>query len=351
MGAAVQKPVGCYYMPNWRLNPADPRPWKRDSWSELRRLFPEFEPLKGFYDEADPAIMDQSIREARAAGLTYFAFDTFHDHTTGKFVGDHALKNFNASKERGLQFSIALDTTNDEVPVTCLQDWLDLCDQLVAYFDDPRYLRINGRPVVTMVKFAHAHAAVTKGSGLFDALPAPLAGQQDMRQAQAHKQLLQIARERTGQEIYWIGGVDANPHWVWQLDESGYDAHSWYNMFNQQFGIAPGPMPQSYAELSANYLAAWKWLLRGLKPRTDMWLAMTMGWDARTLKGGSLIGRGTPAEVEAHFRDALALITAEAKIVGAVVCAWNEHTEGSVMEPLKTLGRQMLGTFRKVFAP
>ena len=78
--------VAAYYFPNYHIDPRN-EAWHGTGWNEwelVRQARPRFsghnqpkEPLWGYEDEADPAVMAKKIDAAAEHGLTSFLFDWY----------------------------------------------------------------------------------------------------------------------------------------------------------------------------------------------------------------------------------------------------------------------------------
>lgn len=336
--AAITVPYGAWYFPGWKDNPNHPfgSPWtKAWFWSSS---YPERQPLQGWYDESKQEAMDRSISMAVAGGLDFFAFNWYYDSATKTSPGDHAITNFLASEVTGMTCAVGFESQTREVPVSCLQDWNDIVDRWARMFESPKYMRVKGRPVVFVVKVDHMHETVAKKAGV------------------THAQLLSIARQRSGENIYFVACGQALPYWTYQAELAGYDAYSTYNLSavwtNKNTSPVPGPSPQSYADLDANYRSEWGWWVSKLKTsKLKFWVPITAGFDSRPW-AGRCVGVGTCTELYAHADAAASVANLNTVLCeGVIAYAWNEWGEGGWLEPDLAAGRQKLGTLKSVFKP
>lgn len=327
-----EKPILVSYMPYWHSAPGETRPWRKDPWGVLKAQFPEREPIQSWYDESKQEVMDIAMAQAVSGGIDCFSFDTYHNPATRRFIGDVAMRNFMKSSVKGMSFCMALSTDNIEMTQAqlTLRDWHDIWDQFAEISDHPGYQKIKGRPVAPIIKFYDLEKNITAATG------------------KSHRELLDIARKRSGKNIYFVAGMEATDHWLWRAQDSGYDAFSMYNMSSVVFpaGVRQ-PRPTSYAELVAGYEATWDYMLQ--KSKIDLLLMMTTGWDSRSLQNGILIGEGMPDELHRHFTAAKTRIDANPKVAGGWLYSWNEHAESPPLEPTKLWGREKLGIFRNIF--
>ena len=90
-----EKPLICsYYFPNWHVDPRNEtihgKGWTE--WRVTHYATPRFEghkqpkqPLRGYEDEADPAVMERKIADAVSHGIDAFIFDWYY-FEDGSFV-------------------------------------------------------------------------------------------------------------------------------------------------------------------------------------------------------------------------------------------------------------------------
>ncbi len=172
-----------------------------------------------------------------------------------------------------------------------------------------------------------------------------------------HAQLLDLARKRTGENIYFVACSAGVSHWTNVAAVAGYQAFSVYNLFNtwtNRDTPTAGPLPANYAQLTANYRAEWLYFIdRMISFGMEVIIPMTAGWDNRpwssTPLAETLTVNPTPAEIEKHWREALAVGESTPVVQGYVIDAWNEWGEGSYIEPCKEHGQQRLDINYKVF--
>jgi hypothetical protein len=139
---------------------------------------------------------------------------------------------------------------------------------------------------------------------------------------------------------------------LWQLGESGFNGHWFYNVFRVSYTDPEGPVATTLQELYAVYSKVWRWLIGRVKlPSntygTELWLSAITGWDNVPAGGSQVIGRDDLALLEAHVKEMLDIGEAEPLVAGYIIDAWNEHLEGSAIEPITRLGRAVLGIFRR----
>lgn len=331
--ATPAKTVGAWYYPGWKNDPNHPfgPPWDKPWWWLAQ--FPERMPLQGAYDETQQSVMDTAMRHAIAGGVDCFWFNWYYEGVNRRPAGDHAIKNFMTSTVPGIKFVAAFESETSIPPVTSLADWHAVIDEFAVMFNHPKYLHVDGRPVLPVVKLEHMHQTVALRAGV------------------THKQLLDIARTRTGKNIYFIACGHATSHWKWTAEVAGYNGYSQYNLMNTWTNrdlATAGPASRSFADLDDNYRREWAHQAAALN--MDFWLPLTAGFDARPWARLN-IGIATEAELRAHLQAGKAVMESSAKCRGGVLYAWNEWGEGGFIEPDKANKQRKLEVFRSVFKP
>ncbi|AQT69803.1 hypothetical protein STSP2_03000 [Anaerohalosphaera lusitana] len=135
--------VGTYYYP-WYIR-------SKHKWKQAMRLHlrtPQI-PKAGLYDSRNPSVIAEHIEQSVRAGIEFWAVSWWGpDESTDRNFKDHILTHPEASK---LKYAILYESTGrfGSFKNPDYSNWMDdmryLKDQ---YFDNPNYLKINGRPVV-----------------------------------------------------------------------------------------------------------------------------------------------------------------------------------------------------------
>lgn len=328
--AAPAVKVGVYYFPGWRdRTPHAPSDFP---WEPIKR-FAEREPALGWYDEGSMDVMQSHVNTMAANGLSFVMFDWYWG-TDDEVYLDHALRAFRQVADRkGLQFAL-LWANHDGAPAS-----LENFDHMVAYwivnyFTAPEYLRVDGKPMVTVFSAEQ----FDKDARRLNTDPATL-----MARANAAAQSAGLPG------IYFVAGAQSdepNFHRFAQ-PSSGYSAVSAYNLH-----WLPGAphSSHSYKELDAAYRSHWQRYetLGGL----PVIYPMSSGWDKRAW-GGSDDPKhddsvATPDEFEAHVRAGVAAMLKTPAPRMGVICCWNEFGEGSYIEPTKQLGSAVVDRVGRV---
>lgn len=328
--------VGVFYFPGWKNNTAgapSARPW------EPIKKYPMKEPLIGWYDEGQPDVVAKQLAQMRQAKLDFVVFDWYWAESNKPFL-EHALKAFLAAPDwPGMRFAL-LWANHMKVPNT-LENYERMIDYLSRnYLGRPDHLRIDGKPVLFFFSQENLRDRA-RDLGMH-----PRALVQRARQ---------IARDTGVGDIFIVGSAEAVTHWVTEYGkDTGYDAYSAYNYHRGFEGryIPERPSSRSFQELADGYAMSWRWII-GNSPVPYI-VPGTAGWNKRPW-GGSKDplhddSEATPAEFEAHLRQLRQVLDSHPDKTRrtAVLCCWNEHGEGSVIEPTQEWGTTRIDAIRKV---
>jgi hypothetical protein len=121
---------------------ADTRGWSGD--------FSRLKPAIGYYDQSSTATLEQHIREASDAGLSFFSFYFYWSRATGGERQPEALRSFLAARNpQRFRFNLSLYSHpwDDDMSIAG-DEYEKLARHVAKYFADPRYLKLpDGRPV------------------------------------------------------------------------------------------------------------------------------------------------------------------------------------------------------------
>ncbi len=296
----------------------------------------------GFYDLTHTDVMKRQIELAKNYGVDGFAF--YYYWFSGKKLMEKPVYNYLNDKSLDLPFCLhwaneswskRWDGGNKELLMEqrfSKEDFSGLAVDLLPFFKDPRYIRINGRPL-----FIVYHPA--------------LFGRELFKEFTAY--LRRFGRENGVGEPYIIGtkqfafwdnpadwGLDAVMEFeidhIFGLQEKAVvkaDDKADFKVFDWAGYVNAGKMRRDYAYKT----------FRTVFPR----------WDntARKAYSGALVFDGTSPEVYGKWLD-YAVAATRANLAGeeriAFINAWNEWGEGAMLEPDRRYGYAYLDMTRQV---
>lgn len=339
--------VGVYYYPGWRDD--TPGSVAAKPWQALH-AYPAREPLLGYYRDGEPAIMARQLEWMADYGIDYVVFDWYWNHRLGA-LKTHAIDAFLGLPQPSRVQASLLWANHTEFPAAAAE-FDAMVRHWLAYFAHPRYLTIDGMPVVFVFSIQLLEEKAQRFGSSAGAL---------LARARA------IAQAAGFRGIYFIGGASANsPVAKSHITNAkafaasghgpgGFDALSAYNYHGPAtFRYAGGHHEShSYAELDRGYRDHWQWMMA--HATLPYVVPMTSGWDRRPW-GGSRDGRhdqsrSTPAEFASHLAAARATMLKhpQSTLRMGVICCWNEFGEGAFIEPTRLEKFAYLERVRQVF--
>ncbi len=140
--------VGAYYYP-W-YQPGEPD-WGWAKWSHAMRLHLKHrqEPMAGLYDSADPEVIRTHIEQSVRGGIDFWSVSWWGPGSKTDSVFKNAVWAHPDSHK--LKYAMLYESTGrlGKFENPKYNNWISDLDYLgKTYFSDPRYLKINGRPVL-----------------------------------------------------------------------------------------------------------------------------------------------------------------------------------------------------------
>ncbi len=317
--------VGALYYPGWQ---------SIDKWARIWPVAPERKPLLGWYDEANPEVVDWQIKWSVENGISFWLVDWYwhkgHQHN------DHWIKAFKRARYRPfLKWAVmwanhnAAGSHSEEDQREVARFWIE------NYFNMPEYYRIDGKPVVM--------------------LWSPQNMNRDLGGRDGCKRLLELTR-RMAVEAGYAGvtfiamkwpEASCDPAVVGELREMGFDMTSIYHYMHHG-GKAENPRRFSFDLVAESNYAHWKGLHEtGILPFLPN---LSTGWDDRPWhgdKGVEIYGR-TVGHFQRICADARRFAD-EAGVRRLVLAPLNEWGEGSYAEPCAEFGFGMYEAVREAF--
>ena len=336
--------LGIYYFDAWSAQSGND--WagsgKTDPWYywgaiDMRTRFSDREPWLGWYDQAEPGIVEQQVAWMIDYGIDFIVFEFFYnskndDDKDKKICPTTGLSKYLESPRRNeIEFAIFWGDEPSLFPEDKTA-W----DRIVNYWLDnfllePEYKRIDGKPVIFIWKDLPEKAreiGFDSWTAMFDSAK-------------------ELARGRGLDDLYFVVCIHRDTmNYDYEVAKAtGFDALTAYNW----------PLNPDYQAIMDFYKGPQGWQFMLNMPRVangqmPFFLPLLSGFDNRPW-GGSAASFSTPDQFEEHLIDGRNRILANPAqtMRTAIICAWNEHGEGSVVEPTKKYGFEYLNRIRKVF--
>ena len=334
--AGLKAWVLAYYLPQYHSIPENDAWWGRGftEWTNLGRGMPRFvghyQPRTprdlGHYSLDDPKTMRRQIEMAKASGLHGFVF--YFYWFNGHRLLESPLDRFLADPTLDMPFCLMWANENwtrrwdgfdDEVLIS--QDYRpaedeDLVLTFGRHFADPRYIRLEGRPVLMIYRpglIPNAPETIERWRGLFRTLcgenPIMMMGQ---------------GFDATDPREFGLdGAIEFPPHKLTANLSKINDSLEWLDMEAKTHVISY----QETVEVSLSEPRPAYPLIKTAVPSWDN--------DARREGRGLVLHGSTPAAF-GHWVSALIEQAQAAPVFGQpIVCinAWNEWAEGAYLEP------------------
>lgn len=333
---------------------------KMSEWDMIRQVYPDWEPLLGWYDEGNPENVDWQIKWAVEHGISSFCVDWYWCRGVQRF--DHWVKAFQQARFRKyLKWYLHWCNHNDpgahsrEDQKAVTEFWIE------NYFKTPEYYKDEtGRPLVviyeTWTNIERDFAEVLRkegkeplpGDGLKCALDisrelARKAGLPGIRfgcfVAQGRKDAEMAILEKAGiEELFQY--VFAWPEMIDEVSGGEATAHVDRSASGDRWRY-------DYSLLSR---LSRTWWTRNWNAKIPYWPPLSTGWDStpRTFDWGGRIENRTPCDFRNICEDAKAFCqeTGCRKVLLGPV---NEWQEGSFIEPESRYGFSMYDAVRDVF--
>ena len=343
--------VLAFYLPQFHPVPDNDSWWGKGftEWTNVARALPRFaghyQPRiprdLGHYRLDQTGVLAQQIALARGGGVHGFVF--YFYWFNGRRMLDGPLEALLADPALDVPFCLMWanenwtrrwDGSEDEVLLS--QDYRDadetaLIDTFARHFDDPRYIRLGGRPVLMIYR-----------AGLIPQTAAAITRWRQGFAARGHDPLLVMAQSFSDRDPRPFGmdaAVEFPPH---KLTDGLLTVNAGLRMLDH----AASARVYDYAEVAeAPDLAAQDFpLIRTALPCWDN--------DARRQGAGMVLHGSTPVLYQAWLQRLIAAAAAQPVLGEAVVCvnAWNEWAEGAYLEPDVHFGAAYLNATARAVA-
>jgi len=332
-----------YYLPQFYLIPENEDAWGRGftEWTNVTRALPQFaghyQPHLpsdlGFYDLSNEEALERQVGLARKYGISGFCIHYYW--FGGKRLLERPVATLYRRKDLDIGFCLCWanetwsrrwDGSENDVLVPQIhtpESEKQFIEDAVRYMDDPRYIRIDGRPVLMVYRS--------------ELLVEPQRTIEHWRN---------VALKSVGKDLFLLRGMTFEP----TASVSGFDASVQFPPHH----LDPGDTSASKALFNADfsgriydYPALLPLAKRQLREYDFPFIPAVMtGWDNTPRRGGAgtCFHGSTPAHYAAWLTEAAAF--AKQNPIGrssyVFINAWNEWAEGAHLEPDQKFGHAYL---------
>ena len=345
--AAQSYNIGVYYFGGWQNNIPGNNinyPWipiQNYGISHPSDINAQRQPMLGWYNDGDPAVVGQQIAWMNTYGINYVVFDWYFTNSNTSFL-DQSIQAYmqyqrtNYPQNNKVKFAILWANDYSQAP-SSMSDWVTMVKYWVNnYFNKPEYMLIDNRPVVFIFLTSDFEYHISQFATTKELL--------DKAQS--------IAIAAGLQGINFVAGTPATlPMINSYARDSGYSEVSAYNY--HQGPSSTSTVSHSYSELDQDYRSQWSQFasigdLPVIVPMTAGWDKAPWGGSADPLHDNSY---STPAEFKTHLEAAKTFMDNNLNMTKrtGIICCWNEFGEGSIIEPTKQWGFSYLQQVHDVF--
>ncbi|MBC7979675.1 MAG: glycoside hydrolase family 99-like domain-containing protein [Armatimonadetes bacterium] len=368
--------VACYYFGNYHPGDVRNAKMKGKDWSEwelVKNAKPRFpghqqpkEPLWGYGDEADPAVMAQKIDAAADHGIDAFIFDWYY-YNDGPFLERPIDQGFlKAPNNKRLKFGLMWANHDWEeihpykrgTPRKNLfpgavtpENFSKISDLVIErYFKHPSYWKIDGKPyfsIYELTKLLQSFGSVEATRSALDQFRAKVVA--------AGFPGLHLNAVVWGNPVLPAEKTHADPAKV--VKELGFDSVTSYVWIHH---VKLPEQQTDFIKVRDEYFNYWQHARK--KFGVPYYPNITMGWDSspRAAQEDKFENSGYPftntisGNTPERFKEALLLAKQRLEAGPAAerilnINCWNEWTEGSYLEPDKINGMKYLEAVREVF--
>jgi Glycosyltransferase WbsX len=341
-----------YYLPQFYIIPENEEAWGRGftEWTNVTRALPQFaghyQPHLpsdlGFYDLSNEEALERQVALARKYGISGFCIHYYW--FGGRRLLEKPVATLYRRKDLDIRFCLCWanetwsrrwDGSEDDVLVPQVrtpESEKQFIEDAVRYMDDPRYIEIDGRPVLVVYRS--------------ELLVDPERTIEHWRN---------VALKSLGKDIFLLRGMTFQP----TARVKGFDASVQFPPHHHDPGDTSAPKALFNSEFSGriyDYPALLSLAKRRWREYDFPFIPAVMtGWDNTPRRGGagSCFHGATPAHYAAWLTEAAAL--AKQKPIGGssyvFINAWNEWAEGAHLEPDQKFGHAYLRATVEVLRP
>lgn len=347
--------IGMNVFPGWSTPGGGPNP--SNPWAVIP---PAREPLQGFYDETDQAVVDAQIQWMVNAGVDYVMIDWFFDTVTGDATSaelkpflDHFIERYMSSTVIGKpKFMVmwAASTNAGRLTNTGFANTIAWFEQ--RYFTHPDYLRIDDRPAIAFLDVGTSYPQLS---------PTGISGV---------KAAINLAKTTT--DLYVIAGCSStNDYWISQVSAGAtFDGVFPLNATrrnNSVTNVISTTGTNDFAELNyraygpkdgdlESWTGAWTSTPRAIAGTLTVFSPISAGFDSTpwNYTGNITLMKGFPSQDEfrSHLLTAREFVESHKTETQGwlIIQSWNEWGEGSVCCPTKSEGFEKLNAIKEVLS-
>jgi len=337
-----------FYLPQFHTIPENDAWWGKGftEWRNVARALPQFEGHQqprlpgdlGFYDLRNPQVMRDQAKLAKTYGLSAFCF--YFYWFGGKTLLEEPLRNWLADKSIDFQYCLCWanenwsrrwDGRDDEILIAqqhSPEDDIAFIAHVAEYLRDPRYLRVEGKPLLLLYRpglLPDARATAERWRSWC----------RDNGVGEIQLAYVQSFERPNPADIGFDAAVEFPPN---LSNPNNLTAD--LRLLNPEF---EGQV-LDWRELAADYSAR-------PMPTYPLYPGVNAGWDNEPRRPGK--GRVYLHSSPRLFRDWLHTTIAK-RLAGKVpsgrlvfINAWNEWAEGAILEPDTAIGHAWLSATRK----
>ncbi len=326
--------IGAFYFPGWS---------RRSGWDKIDEAAPIRKPLLGYYDEANPEVVDWQIKWAAENGIQFFFVDWYWKH--GQVNLEHWIKAFQQAKYRSNLKWAVMWANHTGYGTHSTKDWEAVSKYWIEnYFNTPEYYTIDGKPVVVMWDHTivdHDMIEEAKAEGV------------ELKAGEGCKRAFEIVRKACVDAgfpgVYFIAikwpehGVD--PGTVQKYADAGFDATTIYH-FMYGGKELKDPNLYSFDQVAAAQKPNWDERAKtGILPTIPN---ISTGWDSRPWHGfRNTVVYGRSVEAFRRILKDYKEYAKETDNKRVVLAPMNEWGEGSYIEPNNEFGFGMYEAIRE----
>jgi Lipopolysaccharide biosynthesis protein len=337
-----------FYLPQFHTIPENDEWWGKGftEWRNVTRALPQFEGHYqprlpgdlGFYDLRNVEVMHEQARLAREYGISAFCF--YFYWFGGKTLLETPLRNWLNDKTIDLKFCLCWanekwtrtwDGRGDEILIDqqhSPEDDIAFIEHVAEYMRDPRYLHIEGKPVLLVYRV--------------DSLPSP---------AETAARWRRWCAEQGISDLFLI-----NVHSFGSTDPSmiGFDAAVDFPPNNGNWPDITTERTLINGEFKGRVFD-WRSMSEGFRTRPPAdyrrFRAVNPSWDNQARRPGGGVGF-LHTSPDGYGRWLSSAITSSPRCENGApppvfINAWNEWAEGAVLEPDSRLGHALLHATRR----